>query len=1597
MIQIPTSLIERIKTRQTVLVAGMGCCELAGLPGWAGLTERLGDWLDDDARKAEVRALVTAGRQSAATAYLRAKLSDEVIGEVIRDLYPPGKPIPPGFAVLGRIPWRGVVTTTFDDLWDRALTADIDGPTRVFLPTAADIAELRAHRGRFLLHIFGTSEKPETSCLSPADLRRRTTPSGVGPFLDEIYRKRSFVFVGFRPGDSDLTMLSERLLGASEHESEHFLLYPGEPGLESDLIEAEFGYTPVPYDGPLDDVLAALGDAWASVEAESRPSEDDVEAWIEIWTRDPSDPEPKAMLDRLETRLRDEKQWEKVVELLLARMELTDAAEHLRDLREVGRVLEVELDAPGKAFTAFATAFRLDSADLTVTADLERVAGKAGLWTELLTEYNAVAAEVADPALAARHYLEIARIYAQEVDQDENAIAAYRHVLSLEPRRREALEPLCDLLRKHERWVELPPPLEALAALEPDRAKEIELRLQLADLFETRLSQDAAAVTAAERVLELDSEAGEALAALDRLYRRVERWKDLARVLDRKADLSPDPAEANRLRKERADLLADKVGDTDSSLAALEAIVADDPMNRAALRSLETLYEKAGRTTDYLRTLDRLCAAAESDGERLLILRRVASEWEGRPDGLDHAADALEQVLQIDVHAADAFAALTRVYRAAKRWHALAEATVRQIDACDSPVAKRDLYVAVARIYEDDLRDGARAIAAYLSAEALGDTRDETLAALARLHEQQESWRACVEALDKRGQGSPDAAARAAIYFKAGTILADSLDDPAAAEDRYAKALENDPGHRGALSGLAALYLARGEVLRSAALMAEAAERSQNRIEKTRLLYEAGCLYRDRLEDETKAVDLFARTLALDPEHVGAGTGLADLYRKREQWALLEPVIDMLARKVGGSDAERAVDTFLRQAHAAQQLGNADKAVKAYEAALAADPFSLPALSGLAALRIERKESREARDLLQTLVEQGKRQLTQDQMIVAYGRLGTCEVALGDRDAALGWYERALGLDPAHRASLSAIADLHAEKGDYAAVVLDKRTLAAGVDGDEKARLLEEMGDVYLDRLGNPVQAIASYQQALELRPTRRQLLHKLLELYTAHKHWPPAAETLTKLAEQETSPAVRAKYAYTAAQIHRDGLDDRTGAVALFNRALDDAPDMAKAFDAVERILTETQDWRELARNYRRMIKRLPVEGLSDLRLRLWSGLGEVSLRHLEDREMATTAFEVAASLDRHNLARRERMAELYTQAGPDRADKAIAEHQFLLSKNPDRLASYRALAKLYGEVGARDKLWCVASTLTFLRKADAQLAAIYEQHKRPDLPTARRKLTEDLWAKLIHVEEDRFIAAIFMLAGPYIAMTSARQHHAAGLRRKERVDVAQDERMPTRALRYVSQALDLPVPDLFYKTDESQGLVLVNLREKDTMFPAFVVGAPFVAKSDEREVVFEMGKRMAFLRPERFLRYAVSSPAALDIALRAALALGGASIGPGAHNGEVDRLAAQLRKMVPNTLPEQLGTIGKKLSAARGDTIDVAAWMTAADLTASRVGFVLTGDLTTAARVISAEPPGGSTLAAKARLKDLLAFSVSEEYFALRRALGLELGETS
>ena len=66
----------------------------------------------------------------------------------------------------------------------------------------------------------------------------------------------------------------------------------------------------------------------------------------------------------------------------------------------------------------------------------------------------------------------------------------------------------------------------------------------------------------------------------------------------------------------------------------------------------------------------------------------------------------------------------------------------------------------------------------------------------------------------------------------------------------------------------------------------------------------------------------------------------------------------------------------------------------------------------------------------------------------------------------------------------------------------------------------------------------------------------------------------------------------------------------------------------------------------------------------------------------------------------------------------------------------------------------------------------------------------------------------------------------------------------------------------------------------------------------------------------------------------------------------------------------------------------------MQATEITACRAGLLLCADLEIAKKIISAEAQLPGDLPPADKMKELIVFSVSDQYFVLRKALGIAVG---
>ena len=103
-----------------------------------------------------------------------------------------------------------------------------------------------------------------------------------------------------------------------------------------------------------------------------------------------------------------------------------------------------------------------------------------------------------------------------------------------------------------------------------------------------------------EQAVRLDASNTHAGRMLERLYRRTDRWEEVARVLDRMATRGNDPGERKSAAIRLARLYRYRLQDGERSAIAYERLLRDQPGHAEALAYLADLYSSEKRWEERL-------------------------------------------------------------------------------------------------------------------------------------------------------------------------------------------------------------------------------------------------------------------------------------------------------------------------------------------------------------------------------------------------------------------------------------------------------------------------------------------------------------------------------------------------------------------------------------------------------------------------------------------------------------------------------------------------------------------------------------------------------------------------------------------------------------------------------------------------------------------------------------------------------------------------------------------------------------------------------------------------------------------------------------
>ncbi|HEY0711295.1 MAG TPA: hypothetical protein VGF45_01380, partial [Polyangia bacterium] len=762
-------------------------------------------------------------------------------------------------------------------------------------------------------------------------------------------------------------------------------------------------------------------------------------------------------------------------------------------------------------------------------------------------------------------------------------------------------------------------------------------------------------------------------------------------------------------------------------------------------------------------------------------------------------------------------------------------------------------------------------------------------------------------------------------------------------------------------------------------------------------------LHRTRLNETAQAAELYASALELDPSAVPALEALTEIAWQDENWIKVMPLLEQLAALPDRTPAERS-RVHQRAALTALRLSD-DERARAHALALVnldgGGANGVNFLSDWLDIAVARSWWEDVGIIgpwLRTLPDFQPPTVEQAELAA---RIGQSLLEAGQLEAAVNEYELALRLDPNHRRAREQLAEIKVEIGDAAGALEHKKRLSEAVAGpDDRFQLLVDIARSERDHMGNHEAALATFEEARALKPSDRSILAEMLDLYTERKQWLSASEILLTLAENE-EPPTRARYLVAAANILHYELGESEQALELYDRALDDDPSDLKSFERQDKILTARRDFKEQARAYRRMIKRVGAADDDQKKvtlLLLWRGLAEILRTRLMDHNSAQAALEVCVQLDPEGQDEREALAELFESSGPDGYRAAVEHRNVLVQKLEDGAALIRqlkALRRIYGQAGLWDRVYNVCAALVVLQGADDEERAFYEQVASSGLAMAQAALTEEVWQKVIYdSKEDRHLSLLFSCVVPVVALARSQEAKAYGLKDKRRLDPNHDPSGIARLFEFGAGVLNvMPPPSVLLNPDFVGDVEIVNLREVVGAGANIMVSPAVYTGRVEKDVAFIVGRTLAMTRADHLVlsRHVVPSTVELGAMVYAAYKLCKPSVSL-PNPASFEPYLQLFKKALPPQALEPLSSLVPWLDE-NWRSLDIEAWRRGAERTADRAGLLLCGDLGAAVRVIHAS----RGVAAAEAVIDLVRWSVSEGHLGLRELLGVTVTTTA
>ncbi|MCA1663883.1 MAG: tetratricopeptide repeat protein, partial [Myxococcales bacterium] len=296
--------------------------------------------------------------------------------------------------------------------------------------------------------------------------------------------------------------------------------------------------------------------------------------------------------DELEKFYAAQNKYDEYIRVLERQAETEDDATKIVLNVKIAELYRDRLNKADRAMRAYEKVLSLDAQNLPSAEALIPLYEGAKDARKLVAALEIQLGHTRESGTRVERMRRLAELSEQQLKDKPAAYGWYLKLFNEDPRAVGGREEIERLAKESGGWAELVGAYETAYAKVglDDKEARLPLMMVVARVQEEELAEPDKALATNVEILKLDGNNAQAIAALERLYLRTERYDELLGIYEKKLELESDKEAQKEIRYKVASIFELEIKDNARAIGAYQDILKDSPDELQAFRALDRIY-----------------------------------------------------------------------------------------------------------------------------------------------------------------------------------------------------------------------------------------------------------------------------------------------------------------------------------------------------------------------------------------------------------------------------------------------------------------------------------------------------------------------------------------------------------------------------------------------------------------------------------------------------------------------------------------------------------------------------------------------------------------------------------------------------------------------------------------------------------------------------------------------------------------------------------------------------------------------------------------------------------------------------------------------